>query len=143
MLSPMPIALRLLPLVLLLLLALLFLWQNLTPWIAVVFLGTQLVELPLSLWILGAFGLGIGISVGFGLLLHWARHVKSGTRNLVGETAEPWDDTNWRDRATKQNSTDEDWTGRPLNPPQPPKKVVDAEFRVITPPMRNLDDEDG
>ena len=141
--SPMPIALRLLLLALLLLPALLFLWQNLTPLVPVVFLGTPLPELPLSLWILGAFGLGIGISVGVGLLLHWARRSKPTTRNLAGETAEPWDDGHWQDRATKQDSADEDWTGRPLNPPQPPKKVVDAEFRVITPPMRNLDDEDG
>ena len=139
----MPIALRLLLLALLLLPALLFLWQNLTPWVAVVLLGTRLPEWPLSLWILGAFGLGIAISMGFGLLLHWARRSKPGTRNLTAEAAEPWDDEHWRDRATKQDSTDEDWAGRPLNPPQPPKKVVDAEFRVITPPMRNLDDEDG
>ena len=48
----MPIALRLLFLALLLLLALLFLWQNLTPLVAVVFLGAQLPELLLSLWIL-------------------------------------------------------------------------------------------
>ncbi len=139
----MPIALRLLLLVVLLLPALLFLWQNLTPLVAVVFVGTRLPELPLSLWILGAFGLGIVISTGFGLLLHWARRSKPGMRNLTAEAAEPWADEHWRDRATKQDSTDENWAGRPLNPPQPPKKVVDAEFRVITPPMRNLDDEDG
>ncbi len=139
----MPIALRLLLLALLLLSALLFLWQNLTPLVAVVFLGTPLPELPLSLWILGGFGLGVAISTGIGLLLHWAKRSKPRTRNLAAEAAEPWDDENWRDRATKRDSTDEDWTGRPLTPPQPPKKVVNAEFRVITPPMRNLDDEDG
>lgn len=81
--SPMPIALRLLFLALLLLLALLFLWQNLTPLVAVVFLGAQLPELLLSLWILGAFGLGIGISTGFGLLLHWARRSRLLSKNRL------------------------------------------------------------
>ena len=139
----MPIALRLLLIALLLLPALLFLWQNLTPLVAVVLIGTKLPELPLSLWILGGFGLGVVISTIFGLLLHWARRSNLGTPNRAAETAEPWDDGHWQNRDTKQDSTDEDWAGRPLNPPQPPKKVVDAEFRVITPPMRNLDDEDG
>jgi hypothetical protein len=139
---PMPIALRLFLLTLLLLVAGGFLWQNLTPTVSLVLLGIKLPELPLAFWIVAAFGLGFIISVVFSLLMHWRSGKRK--RNAAGETIEPWDDENWeaRDRAAKKAGNDEDWGDRPLNQPQPPKKIVDAPFRVITPPMRNLDEED-
>jgi uncharacterized integral membrane protein len=138
---PMPIALRLLFLALLLVVAGVFLWQNLTPVVSLVLLGTKLPELPLAFWIVAAFGLGFLISVVFAVLMHWRSGKRN--RNAAGETIEPWDDENWaaRDRAAKKAS-DDDWGDRPLTQPQPPTKVVDAPFRVITPPMRNLDEED-
>lgn len=139
----MPIALRILFLALLLLPAIVFLWQNLTPSIALIFLGTKLPELPLSVWILGAFSIGVLISVLFSILFYWASRPGKPSRKMSGETTEPWDDTNWGDRSAKVNASNEGWTDRPTNQPKPPKKVVDAEFRVITPPMRNLDEEDG
>jgi uncharacterized integral membrane protein len=137
------IALRLLVLALLLLVAGVFLWQNLTPMVAIVFLGTKLLELPLALWILMAFGIGVVISVVFSVLLHWARRSGSPKRKANGEPMDPWDDENWekRDRSAKSSGR-EDGFDRPLVQPQPPKKVVDAEFRVITPPMRNLDEDE-
>jgi uncharacterized integral membrane protein len=139
---PMPIALRLFLLALLLLVAGVFLWQNLTPIVSLVLLGMKLPELPLALWIIAAFGIGFLISVVFSVLMHWRSGKRK--RNAAGETVEPWDDEQWeaRDRAAKKASGDADWSDRPLTQPQPPKKIVDAPFRVITPPIRNLDEED-
>jgi uncharacterized integral membrane protein len=138
----MPIALRLIILALILLVSGVFLWQNLTPMLSIVFLGTTLPEFPLALWILTAFSIGALISMVLSGLMHW----RSGqpNRNATKDTAEPWDDQNWdaRDRAARKVGKDEDWFDRPLEQPQPPKKVLDAPFRVITPPMRNLDEED-
>ncbi len=139
---PMSIALCLVSLALLLLVSGVFLWQNLTPMISIVFLGTKLPELPLALWILAAFGIGALISLVFSALMHW----RSGKpkRTAAGDSTEPWNDENWdrHDQATKKAGKGDDWFDRPLEQPQPPKKVVDAPFRVITPPMRNLDEED-
>jgi uncharacterized integral membrane protein len=139
---PMSIALRFLFLALLLLVSGGFLWQNLTPVVSLVLLGIKLPELPLAFWIVGAFGLGFLISVVFSVLMHWRSGKRK--RNAAGETIEPWDDEHWeaRDRAAKKAGNDEDWIDRPLTQPQPPKKIVDAPFRVITPPLRNLDEED-
>ncbi len=138
----MPIALHLFFLALLILVSGVFLWQNLTPVVSLVLLGIKLPELPLAFWIVTAFGLGFLISVVFSVLMHWRSGKRK--RKAAGETIEPSDDENWeaRDRATKKVGSDEDWIDRPLTQPQPPKKIVDAPFRVITPPTRNLDEED-
>ncbi len=115
--------------VLLALFAAIFLWQNLIPIVGLILFGIRLPELPLAVWIAAAFGLGVLISLLFWLLIALARRSPIDRRRKISseEPAEPWDDETW-DPATQ-------------NTP-PPRKVVDAEFRVITPPQRNLEEDD-
>ena len=137
----MPIAI---PLTLLMLLALLFgvfLWQNLEPTVALVFLGVVLPELPLALWILLALGVGIGLSLTFSVLLAISRG-RSTKSGIAGAVSEAWDDEigEQQDNRTSGEAWDgDDWSGKPQTVKAPD---VDAEFRVITPPMRSLEDID-
>lgn len=125
----MSIVLRAGLLLLLTLVAALFLWQNLTPLVSVVFLGVPLPELPLSLWIAIAFLIGMTISLLYWLLITLTRRSPFTRRTQSTEKpAEPWNDEDWETPDTPQT-------------PTPPRKVVDAEFRVITPPQRNLEEE--
>ena len=140
----MPIAIPLTFFALLLVLLCVFLWQNLEPTVALVFLGIALPKLPLALWILLALGIGIILSLTFLVLLSIGRRgrVKSG---IAGAVSDAWDDEAWEKQSANDRTTnsevwdDEAWDGRP----QPTKAPdIDAEFRVITPPIRSLDDRD-
>lgn len=139
----MPIAI---PLTLLTLLAVLFgvfLWQNLEPTVALVFLGVGLPKLPLALWILLALGVGIGLSLTFSVLLSISRG-RSTKSGIAGAVSEAWEDEigekqQGASRTTGEAWDGDDWGGKPQTVKAPD---VDAEFRVITPPMRSLDDLD-
>ena len=137
----MPIAIPLTLLVLLAVLFGVFLWQNLEPTVALVFLGVVLPEFPLALWILLALGIGIGLSLTFSVLLSISRgrRTKSG---IAGAVSEAWDDElgeQQANRTTGEAWEGDDWNGKPQTVKAPD---VDAEFRVITPPMRSLEDID-
>ena len=140
----MPIAI---PLTLFMLFAVLFgvfLWQNLEPMVALVFLGVVLPKLPLALWILLALGIGVGLSLTFLVLLSVGR---GGRKNpgIAGVVSEAWDDEAGEKQSAADRSAngeawnDDDWSGKPQSVKAPD---IDAEFRVITPPMRSLDDID-
>jgi uncharacterized integral membrane protein len=139
--------------------------QNMTP-ITLVVLGAPSRSLPLSFWLIAALILGSMTSIGLAVLLQTAgllgrRDAKRSMQAAVpggkkprrfltlsmpkfsmpsrsgGSTHESWDD-------------DEAWDGVDQPQPDPSRsayrdprrdKVVDAEFRVIKPPTRNLDDE--
>ena len=140
----MPIAIPLTFFALLLVLLGIFLWQNLEPTVALVFLGVALPSLPIALWLVLALGIGMTVSLTFLVLLSVGRRgrAKSG---IAGAVSEAWDDEAWEqqavdDRTTNNETWDDDaWDGKP----QPTKAPdIDAEFRVITPPMRSLDDRD-
>lgn len=138
----MPIAI---PLTLLALLAVLFgvfLWQNLEPTVALVFLGVGLPKLPLALWILLALGVGMGLSLTFLVLLSIGRG-RSAKSGIAGAVSEAWDDEIGGQQGPSQTTGEvwdgDDWSGKPQTVKAPD---VDAEFRVITPPMRSLDDLD-
>jgi hypothetical protein len=70
------------------------------------------------------------------------------------DDAAAWDDDDWGDRSVRTRSKRHpDWDAAdPINPPRsaPPNQrprqadsVVDAEFRVIVPPSRNLEEDDA
>lgn len=138
----MPIAI---PLTLLALLAVLFgifLWQNLEPTVALVFLGITLPKLPLAIWIVLALGIGVGVSLTLLVLLSVRRGAKPG---ISGAASQAWEDDDWAQQPTSDRPVngevwdDGGWSGKP----QPIKAPdIDAEFRVITPPTRSLDDLD-
>jgi uncharacterized integral membrane protein len=138
----MPIAIPLTLLVLLAVLFGVFLWQNLEPTVALVFLGVVLPELPLALWILLALGVGIGLSLTFLVLLYISRG-RSTKSGIAGAVSEAWDDEIGEQQANRTTGEawdgDDDWSRKPQTVKAPD---VDAEFRVITPPMRSLDDID-
>lgn len=137
----MPIAIPLTLLVLLAVLFGVFLWQNLEPMVALVFLGVMLPELPLALWILLALGIGIGLSLTFLVLLSISRG-RSAKSGIAGAVSEAWDDEvgeQQANRTTGEAWDSDDWSGKPQTVKAPD---VDAEFRVITPPRRSLEDID-
>ena len=137
----MPIAIPLTFLVLLAVLFGVFLWQNLEPTVALVFLGVVLPELPLALWILLALGAGIGLSLTFLVLLSISRG-RSTKSGIAGAVSQAWDDEigeQQANRTTGEAWEGDDWSGKPQTVKAPD---VDAEFRVITPPMRSLEDID-
>ncbi len=125
----MPIAIPFLLFVLLLLLV--FLGQNLEPVVPIVLFGVTFPPLPLALWLVGALGLGMGLSMGFVLILTIARRTPRAKSGVAD--SEVWDDSNW-DEAEKSEAN------RPKTIPKPPD--IDAPFRVITPPMRKLEEDE-
>jgi uncharacterized integral membrane protein len=127
----MPIAIPLLLLLLPLLLLIVFLGQNLEPMVSLVFLGIALPKLPIALWILAALGVGLGLSVGFSLILSIAHRRRKAPKAGPVES-DAWDDPDWED--SKEESLNP-------QPPKPKAPDIDAEFRVITPPMRNPEDD--
>lgn len=140
----MPIAIPLTFFALLVVLLGVFLWQNLEPTVALVFLGVALPKLPLTLWIVLALGIGIILSLTFLVLLSVGRRgrAKSG---IAGAVSDAWDDEAWEQQAADDQTTnseawdDDEWSGKP-KPTKAPD--IDAEFRVITPPIRSLDERD-
>jgi hypothetical protein len=139
----MPIAIPLTFLVLLAVLFGIFLWQNLEPTVALIFLGVVLPKLPLALWILMALGIGVGLSLTFLVLLSVGRGGRK-KPGIAGAVSEAWDDEasgkqSPADGSANGEAWDDDWSEKPQSVKAPD---IDAEFRVITPPMRSLDDID-
>ena len=141
----MPIAILLTFLVLLAVLFGTFLWQNLEPTVALIFLGVVLPKLPLALWLLLALGIGVGLSLTFLVFLSVGRGGRKKT-GIAGAVSEAWDDEasgkqSAADRSANGEAWDDEdaWSGKPQSVKAPD---IDAEFRVITPPMRSLDDID-
>jgi uncharacterized integral membrane protein len=127
--------------------------QN-TNLVALTILGQPTISLPLWSWLLGALGLGAMTSIFLSGLIQWTafwsrRHERKVMRS-VGSSG-PADSRGWgssfgRNPEPTPNPTD---TASPkpgsqrsaYQPPAPPKEVVDADFRVIRPPSRSLEDE--
>jgi uncharacterized integral membrane protein len=125
----MPIAIPFLLFALLLLLV--FLAQNLEPVVPIVLFGITFPPLPLALWLLGALGLGLGLSMSFVLIMAIVRRTRKAKPAI--EDSEAWDDPDWDEAPSSAKST-------PKNIPKPPD--IDAPFRVITPPMRKLEEDE-
>jgi uncharacterized integral membrane protein len=127
--------------------------QN-TVLVSLVILGQQTISLPLWTWLVGALGLGALTNIFLSGLIHWTafwtrRHERKVMRS-VGASG-PADSRGWgssfgRNSEPTVPPTD---TAAPkpgsqrsaYQPPAPPKEVVDADFRVIRPPSRSLEDE--
>lgn len=136
----MPIAIPFLLFALLLLTA--FLGQNLEPAVSIVLLGVNFPKLPLGVWILAALGLGMGISVSFLLLLSIARRTRQHKPGIVGSKEDVWDDPDWNDGSNDDSVGNGGQGDRKRDNKMPKAPDIDAEFRVITPPIRNLEDDD-
>jgi uncharacterized integral membrane protein len=130
----MPIAIPFLLFALLLLIV--FLGQNLEPVVPIVLFGLVFPPLPLALWLLGGFVLGLGLSMSFVLIMAIARRTRKAKPGIAD--SEAWDDPDWNEGATT-GSRDGD-RSPPKTMPKPPD--IDAPFRVITPPMRKLEEDD-
>jgi hypothetical protein len=86
-------------------------------------------------------GIGIGLSVTFSVLLSISRG-RSTKSGIAGAVSEAWDDEIGEQQANRTRGEPwdgDDWSGKPQTVKAPD---VDAEFRVITPPMRSLEDID-
>ncbi|MGI0493816.1 hypothetical protein ACN4EG_18695 [Alkalinema pantanalense CENA528] len=147
-----------------------FIWQNVTTSLPLVFFGVALGPLPLALWLLLALLLGSGTSFAITALLklsstsvklpRWGQRSGDRTRDRQQNRQAPRDRTrdreDWDDDWDEDNPVvedwDEDWDNGPVvDRPQPTREpqprqplrrdVVDAEFRVIVPPSRNLEDD--
>ena len=131
--------------------------QN-TALIPLVIVGQKTISLPLSVWLAGALVLGIFTSMFLTGITQWTafwtrrderkvmrsvpgnRAARSGKGwgNPFGRKSHPEDEADY-DAASPQPRPA---SGRSAyQPPVPPKEVVDADFRVIRPPSRNLEDE--
>jgi uncharacterized integral membrane protein len=123
-----------------------------TQLLPLVILGQKTISLPLWAWLLGALSLGALTNIFFTGLLQWTAYwTRRSERKAVGGGANPaWG----RDRAGDEPPIGNRTSGpRPgpsaqpsaqpsaYQPPKPPKEVVDADFRVIQPPSRKLEDE--
>lgn len=134
--------------------------QNMTP-MTLVLLGAPTRSLPLSFWLLVALMLGSMTSIGLAVLLQ--------TAGLLGRREERRSSQSPRPRkgfpglklpkfslpkaagrsGRGENWEDDSWDEPEVDQPRPApersdprrEKVVDAEFRVITPPSRKLEDE--
>ncbi|MBE9029439.1 hypothetical protein IQ266_06635 [filamentous cyanobacterium LEGE 11480] len=118
-----------------------------------VILGQKTISLPLWSWLLGALVLGGLTSIFLSGLIQWTafwsrRHERKVMRSVPAGAprAKGWG-------FGRKSSPDQVETSpnaaspRPAaqnaayQPPPPPKEVVDADFRVIRPPSRSLEDE--
>jgi uncharacterized integral membrane protein len=125
--------------------------QN-TTLVSLVILGQKTISLPLWSWLLGALGLGALTSIFLGGLIQWtafwSRRQERQVIRSVG-ASEPTDSRGWGSRFGRNTDTVAPQAPAPqpgsqrsaYQPPAPPKAVVDADFRVIRPPSRNLEDE--
>jgi uncharacterized integral membrane protein len=127
--------------------------QN-TTLVSLVILGQNTISLPLWSWLLGALGLGAMTSIFLGGLIQWtafwSRRQERQVIRSVGSSG-PADSRGWGSRFGRNADTaaPKAPTAAPqpgsqrsaYQPPAPPKEVVDADFRVIRPPSRNLEDE--
>ncbi len=128
----MPIAIPFLLFALLLLVV--FLGQNLEPVVPIVLFGIAFPSLPLALWLLGALVLGFSLSMSFVLIMTIARRTRKAKPGITD--SEAWDDADWNEDA--KTGTREGDRSTPM--PKPPD--IDAPFRVITPPMRKLEEDE-
>ncbi|MBD2327295.1 hypothetical protein [Alkalinema sp. FACHB-956] len=147
-----------------------FTWQNFSTSLPLVFFGVALGQWPLSLWLLLALLLGSGTSFAITALLklsttavklpRWGQRSGDRTRdrqqNRQASRDQTRDRADWDDDWGTENPGAEDWdddwdNGPVVDRPQPAREpqprqpvrqdVVDAEFRVIVPPSRNLEDD--
>ncbi len=137
--------------------------QNMTP-ITLVVLGAPSRSLPLSFWLLAALILGSMTSIGLAVLLQTAgllgrRDAKRSMQNQGAKNprrfpkfAMPKFSMPPRSGRSATEEWDDDQAWDVVDQPQPdpsrsayrdPRrdKVVDAEFRVIKPPTRSLDEK--
>jgi uncharacterized integral membrane protein len=135
--------------------------QNMTP-ITLVVLGAPARSLPLSFWLLVALLLGSMTSIGLAVLLQTAgllgRHEERRSnrppnqKRKFGFKLPKFSMPSTSGRPSRSEDwDDEPWDSQEVDQPRPapqrqasdPRrdKVVDAEFRVITPPSRKLEDE--
>jgi hypothetical protein len=134
--------------------------QNMTL-IRLVILGQNTLPLPIAFWLLGAMALGGMTSLLLIGLIEWAaywsrrqvhRSYREATpvRSAAPPTVSP---KRWNPfgRSTEDDDPAENRVDQPqpqpaarpsaFRPPAPPKEVVDADFRVIRPPSRRLEDD--
>jgi uncharacterized integral membrane protein len=118
--------------------------------VSLVILGQKTISLPLWSWLLGALGLGALTSVFLSGLIQWTafwsrRHERKVMRS-VGSSG-PAATRGWGSSFGGNSDAPAAPAAAPKSgrsayqPPAPPKEVVDADFRVIRPPSRNLEDE--
>jgi uncharacterized integral membrane protein len=126
--------------------------------IHLVVLGQKTISLPLAVWLLGAMVLGSLTSIFLTGLIEWAsfwsrrqerRSYRDNpppvqkpkvrwnpfARSTEAEEDDPLDDSTWSNQPRPSTQTNA------FRPPAPPREVKDADFRVIRPPSRSLDDE--
>jgi uncharacterized integral membrane protein len=119
--------------------------------VSLVILGQKTISLPLWSWLLGALGLGAMTSVFLSGLIQWtafwSRRTERKVMRSVGASG-PADSRGWgssfggNNDAPPTPAAGAPKSGRSAyQPPAPPKEVVDADFRVIRPPSRSLEDE--
>jgi hypothetical protein len=128
--------------------------------IHLVILGQKTISLPIAFWLIGALALGGMTSIFLTGLIEWTsfwsrrqerRYYRDNAPKASaqpGATKPRW---NPFARSSSRQSDDDDIWDEPqprpaakesgFRPPPPPKEVVDADFRVIRPPSRNLEDE--
>lgn len=131
--------------------------QN-TMLLPLVILGQSTISLPLWAWLAGALLLGGLTSMFLSGVIQWTafwsrRYERKVIRSIP--TSSSAKSRRWRNPFSRQAHTDRPpqppnpESGPPRStspsstyqPPMPPKEVVDADFRVIRPPSRSLEDE--
>jgi uncharacterized integral membrane protein len=118
--------------------------------VSLVILGQKTISLPLWSWLLGALGLGAITSVFLSGLIQWtafwSRRTERKVMRSVGSSG-PADSRGWGSSFGGNSPSATPAPAAPKSgrsayqPPAPPKEVVDADFRVIRPPSRSLEDE--
>jgi hypothetical protein len=117
-----------------------------TQLLSLVVLGQKTISLPLWAWLLGALGLGALTNIFFSGLLQWTafwtrRSERQSSKFDPGTASPGWG------RDVDRTVPEPDHGPRPgkqssaYQPPKPPKEVVDADFRVIQPPSRKLEED--
>jgi hypothetical protein len=132
--------------------------QNMTL-MRLVVLGQNTISLPIAFWLLGAMALGGLTSLLLAGLIEWAafwsrRQVHRSYREATpvrssAKPATPPKRWNPFGRSGEDDEPAENRVDQPqpaarssaFRPPAPPKEVVDADFRVIRPPSRRLEDD--
>jgi uncharacterized integral membrane protein len=131
--------------------------QN-TALLPLVILGQRTISLPLWAWLAGALLLGGLTSVFLSGVIQWTafwsrRDERKMMRTIPTSSHAPA--RRWRNPWNRQSQPTPDPThthaaAQPRSaasqrsayqPPAPPQEVVDADFRVIRPPSRSLEDE--
>ncbi len=131
--------------------------QN-TMLLPLVILGRSTISLPLWAWLAGALVLGGLTSVFLSGVIQWTafwsrRYERKVIRSIP--TSSGAESRRWRNPFSRRSDTDappqhpHPGPTQPRSagqhsayqPPVPPKEVVDADFRVIRPPSRSLEDE--